>query len=98
MKKVNKIESIAITALDKLAEQTPVKGKWKAGAQGETDGLLQLNYNKKNYLFNGQLKEILRHDHVAGLEKKAKATFTGSGCQYTEGCKESASGKTDQLY
>ena len=41
---------------------------------GDADGLLQLNYNKKNYPFAVVLKETLRHDHIATFIKKPKAT------------------------
>ena len=69
---VNTKEHIITTALNKLAEQTVLKGKWKAYTKEDTDGLLQLNYNKKNYPFAVVLKEALRHDHIAALEKSAK--------------------------
>ena len=71
---MNKLEHIIKSGLDKLAEQTPIKGKWKAHAKGDADGLLQLNYNKKNYQFAVELKETLRYDHVAALAKRMKST------------------------
>ncbi|MCC7159523.1 MAG: hypothetical protein IT281_08295 [Ignavibacteria bacterium] len=71
---MNNLELIATNAIDNLGANTPVKGKWKAYARGNAGGVLQLNYNKKNYPFAVELKEILRHDHIAALVKKTKAT------------------------
>lgn len=66
---MNMEENIILGGLEKLEEQVPVKGKWKALTNSPNDGQVQLVHNRKRYQFHAEIKRELRHDHIAGLLK-----------------------------
>lgn len=65
-------EYVILGGLEKLGEQIPIKGRWKAFANSRNDGQVQLIHNRKKYQFQAEIKRELRHDHIAGLLKMKK--------------------------